>query len=420
MSASVRISSPTPPPAVFSSGSQPSLAHFLLEYGPKSVLREYFPSLVATHFGPLKESDVAQVLGMMAATQTSLTLSLRTNKLQITNPLMASSSSSQLSSTAASSSILPPPPDAWQWVDFVDCILEMYPYLNWTLIVQSLDYPEFFIHDIKGVEVIVRVFYFATKNMMDFPIFLFWKVWDNVTGQLSFLKHAMMASPELMVFPGAIKESTRHLLTPEDLEGVPLASPTRHALLHLFHQPWNALEFLDLVCHLLDVPPCYEDARSLLELAAKQAPELLCLGLAVLRPPWPSPIGDLLLKLATGFMAGQPGAPIVLPRLWRLAPPILLAVMSDMHRRDPTCLSRLLDIAQELKALPRVLADARPFSFVIDLAALASRREHLNLDKWLQEAVRERREPFIRSLVEVPKIQCPHHCGGHHGGVHCA
>ena len=47
-------------------------------------------------------------------------------------------------------------------------------------------------------------------------------------------------------------------------------------------------------------------------------------------------------------------------------------------------LSRILDIAQELKALSFLLV-SNLWPFVIDLAVLAARREYLNLDKWLAD-----------------------------------
>jgi len=36
-----------------------------------------------------------------------------------------------------------------------------------------------------------------------------------------------------------------------------------------------------------------------------------------------------------------------------------------------------------------MLLNSMPFAFVIDLAALASRREYLKLDKWLTDKLRE-------------------------------
>lgn len=65
--------------------------------------------------------------------------------------------------------------------------------------------------------------------------------------------------------------------------------------------------------------------------------------------------------------------------------------MADWYARgdgDQIRLSRILDVAQDLKALSMLL-NLTTFMFVIDLACLASRREYLKLDKWLSDKVRE-------------------------------
>lgn len=49
-----------------------------------------------------------------------------------------------------------------------------------------------------------------------------------------------------------------------------------------------------------------------------------------------------------------------------------------------------------------MLLNGTPFAFVIDLAALASRREYLKLDKWLTDKIREHGVkqdfPYLRTL----------------------
>ena len=67
--------------------------------------------------------------------------------------------------------------------------------------------------------------------------------------------------------------------------------------------------------------------------------------------------------------------------------------MADWYLRggdpnDQTRLSRILDVAQDLKALSMLL-NISQFTFVVDLACLASRREYLKLDKWLTDKIRE-------------------------------
>jgi CCR4-NOT transcription complex subunit 1 len=46
------------------------------------------------------------------------------------------------------------------------------------------------------------------------------------------------------------------------------------------------------------------------------------------------------------------------------------------------------------------LLDVRPFTFALDVAALASRREYLNLDKWLADNITNHKAEFLRSVME--------------------
>jgi CCR4-NOT transcription complex subunit 1 len=71
----------------------------------------------------------------------------------------------------------------------------------------------------------------------------------------------------------------------------------------------------------------------------------------------------------------------------------LLTSLADWYNRSneneqQQRLSRVLEIVQDLKALP-VLLRAQPIPFILDLAFLASRRAYLKLDKWLSDKLRE-------------------------------
>lgn len=77
----------------------------------------------------------------------------------------------------------------------------------------------------------------------------------------------------------------------------------------------------------------------------------------------------------------------------------MMLCIVEMHRRDSTCLSRLLDVAQDLKILTVVL-EAKQVSFALDMAALASRRQHLNLEKWLSDSVKEKGPVFLKAAIE--------------------
>lgn len=83
--------------------------------------------------------------------------------------------------------------------------------------------------------------------------------------------------------------------------------------------------------------------------------------------------------------------------------------MSDWYLHDDndqSRLTRILDVAQDLKALSSLL-NVRSFQFVIDLACLASRHEYLKLDKWLTDKIREHGEQFVQSIVTFLQRRCP-------------
>ncbi|KAG9509989.1 CCR4-NOT transcription complex subunit 1, partial [Fragariocoptes setiger] len=82
---------------------------------------------------------------------------------------------------------------------------------------------------------------------------------------------------------------------------------------------------------------------------------------------------------------------------------VLLQALCDHYMTSPPeeqqqRLSRILDVAQDIKTLFRLL-DGTCYPFVIDLSCLASRREYLKLDKWLMDKYSENGENFIRAIV---------------------
>lgn len=100
------------------------------------------------------------------------------------------------------------------------------------------------------------------------------------------------------------------------------------------------------------------------------------------------------------FLGNHPNSAVVLHYAWHCQGhsstirTLIMHSMAEWYMRgephDQTRLSRILDVAQDLKALSMLL-NATPFAFVIDLACLASRREYLKLDKWLSDKIREHR-----------------------------
>ena len=62
--------------------------------------------------------------------------------------------------------------------------------------------------------------------------------------------------------------------------------------------------------------------------------------------------------------------------------------------------TRVVDVAQDLKILEHLLDIRAPINMILDVAALASRREYLNLEKWLQDNISQHGLFFMREALE--------------------
>ena len=104
-------------------------------------------------------------------------------------------------------------------------------------------------------------------------------------------------------------------------------------------------------------------------------------------------------RLLSTFLAGHPAHQLVFLRLHQVDRQFLFAALRDFYAESEMNVTRIVDIAQDLKALDDVLS-LRPFVLALDLAALASRREYLNLDKWLATQMQQHGAQLVRATLE--------------------
>lgn len=169
------------------------------------------------------------------------------------------------------------------------------------------------------------------------------------------------------------------------------------------NSPWYSLALIETLLRLAETEH-HTALRAIFDAPIKQCPELLLLGLIQVKPSWNNVLrSELISILMAMFLGNHPNSSLVLHKLFHIAPSVVVRGMVEMYYKDPSSLSRLLDIAQtDLKALASIL-DARPFAFVIDLAALASHREYLFLDKWLQDKINEHGASFAVACIAYIK-----------------
>ncbi|KYO27504.1 CCR4-NOT transcription complex subunit 1 isoform D [Alligator mississippiensis] len=349
-----------------------SLADFMQEvgYGFCTSVEECRNIIMQFGVREVTASQVARVLGMMARTHSGLTDGIPLQSISAPGSGIWSDGKDKSDGTQA---------HTWNVEVLIDVLKELNPSLNFKEVTYELDHPGFQIRDNKGLQIVV----FGIQRglgMEVFPVDLIYRPWKHAEGQLSFIQHSLI-NPEIFCFA----DYPCHTVATDILKAPPEDDNREIAT-------WKSLDLIESLLRLAEINTSWHTLRH-----------------------------ELISTLMPIFLGNHPNSAIILHYAWHgqgQSPSIrqlIMHAMAEWYMRgeqyDQAKLSRILDVAQDLKALSMLL-NGTPFAFVIDLAALASRREYLKLDKWLTDKIREHGEPFITACMTFLKRRCPSILGG--------
>ncbi|XP_036296141.1 CCR4-NOT transcription complex subunit 1 isoform X5 [Pipistrellus kuhlii] len=377
-----------------------SLADFMQEvgYGFCASIEECRNIIMQFGVREVTAGQVARVLGMMARTHSGLTDGIPLQSISAPGSGIWSDGKDKSDGAQA---------HTWNVEVLIDVLKELNPALNFKEVTYELDHPGFQIRDSKGLH---NVVYGIQRGLgMDvFPVDLIYRPWKNAEGQLSFIQHSLI-NPEIFCFA----DYPCHTVVIDILKAPPEDDNREIAT-------WKSLDLIESLLRLAEVGQ-YEQVKQLFSFPIKHCPDMLVMALLQINSNWHTLRHELISTLMPIFLGNHPNSAIILHYAWHgqgQSPSIrqlIMHAMAEWYMRgeqyDQAKLSRILDVAQDLKALSMLL-NGTPFAFVIDLAALASRREYLKLDKWLTDKIREHGEPFIQACMTFLKRRCPSILGG--------
>uniref|UniRef100_A0A1Y9H2G9 Uncharacterized protein n=1 Tax=Anopheles dirus TaxID=7168 RepID=A0A1Y9H2G9_9DIPT len=299
----------------------------------------------------------------------------------------------------------------WKPEVLVQALKEVVPNLNWKEVCLALDHPEFMLKDRAGLSLlltIVKMGMQASNMGQQFPVECLYQRWANVEGQLSIIAQ-ILKNPDLYSFADHIYTSVslELLKTPPETDNKEVAS-------------WMSLHLVDVLLYIADHANLSEKVMKIFKVPGALCPDVLFLALLQINQPMTTARQDLFTNLVPIFLGNHPNAGTILHHAWNHSTfsvtlrPIILHAMSDWYMvgdGDQSRLSRILDVAQDLKALSNLL-NIRTYMFIIDLACLASRREYLKLEKWLADKIRDHGEPFVKTIIKFLQRRCPQIMGG--------
>lgn len=376
-STDISLDAPLPVTEMSEPFTESSLAKTIREIGYKftSSLEECKRTLTQFDSRNITSESVARVLGMMA------------NNL---GNLKADDSIS-LNALGGSPFTDGPECNTWKGIVFARTIQEVAPHINFRDVVAKLDYPYFKVSTVDGLKLIVQ----AITLSIPFPVDLLFRPWENADGQLSIIALCVKYPKVLKIFDHSVKTVQLDVLkTQPDEEVVSV---------------WRCLDIHEVLLKISE--QLYPESKELFKYPAQNCPEVLTLALLQV-PFWNKLKHDLIQQLFLHFLNNHANSTPVLHYAWNVnmkTQEVLIKCMQDYYIRgeqqDQT-LGRLLDVAQDLKALS-ILLRLQPSTFVIDLACLASRREYLNMGKWLSDKLVEHEGQLVDLCVTFLKQKCP-------------
>ncbi|KAL3537028.1 hypothetical protein ACH5RR_000394 [Cinchona calisaya] len=328
-------------------------------------------------FSPLTEITIARMLGTISRTYVGLD----------DNQNAFSTFCSALGSNSASDM---PTLNSWNTDVLIDSIKELVPQINWTAVTENLDHEGFYVPNEAAFSFFMSIYNRACQDL--FPLHaVCGSVWTNTEGQLSFLKYAVAVPPEVFTFA----HSGRQLAYLDAVNG------HKFQIGHANHA-WLCLDLLEVLCQLAERGHA-STVRSILEYPLKQCPEILLLGMAHVNTAY-NLIQNEVSSAVFSMILKNPMGNGMLLHLWHVNPSMLLWGFTDALNAEQENVTKVLDACLELKILSPVL-DMIPSFFAVRLAALASRKELIDLENWLSSNLTTYKDAFyeecIRFLKEV-------------------
>ncbi|XP_047948828.1 CCR4-NOT transcription complex subunit 1-like [Salvia hispanica] len=204
-------------------------------------------------FLPLTDATVAKILGTIARTYAGLDNSQNVY--------------ATFRSALGGNSVLDLPSlNSWNVDVLVDSIKQLAPGINWIYVMENLDHEGFYIPNEAAFSFFMSIYKHACQE--PFPLHtICGSIWKNVEGQLSFLKNAVAAPPEVFTFA----HSERQLSYDDAVRGHTLHSGPNRA--------WSCHNLLVVLCQLSEMGHA-SFIRSVIESPLNNFPEVLLLGMA--------------------------------------------------------------------------------------------------------------------------------------------
>ncbi|XP_021748044.1 CCR4-NOT transcription complex subunit 1-like isoform X1 [Chenopodium quinoa] len=352
-----------------------SMADVMKELGYGCTISASKCKEILSLFMPLTEASIARILGIVVRSYAGLEDNTTTF-----SSFLSAIGSNPLSDLPYLSS--------WDVNILVETIKQLAPETNWAGVMENLDHEGFYIPNENAFTFFMTIYKHACQD--SFPLHaICGSVWKNSEGQLSFLKYAVSAPPEVFTFAHSI----RQLVYVDSVHGLQ-SQPGQS------NYAWLCLDLVDVLCQLAERGHA-ATIQAMLEYPLKNCPEVLLLGVAQIHTTY-NLLQHEVASTVLPMIIANAGRKGVILHLWHINHYLVLRGFVHVLASESDGIHRILDVCQETKILSQVL-ERIPFSFAIKLAVVASQKELLDLEKWLNDNLMRSKDTFFKECFKYIK-----------------
>uniref|UniRef100_A0A1I7U3B8 CNOT1_HEAT domain-containing protein n=1 Tax=Caenorhabditis tropicalis TaxID=1561998 RepID=A0A1I7U3B8_9PELO len=276
---------------------------------------------------------------------------------------------------------------------------DWYPDINWVEVIKEFDNEDFLVCR-QTLIFLSETFSIIFPEDTDFPISHFTTPWRNWEAQMQLYECMLHNSDAWSI----ARYPHTTVLTPDlNLKAIPDDTPPAVQL-------WNCQEFSNYLLTILNMlPQTYSGIKQFFSLGALQTGDVSMLALILSPTQWTTSRQELLRLYLPSFVLKSPNVTPILnmawndPNLSKHMRPHILWCLTAMYINDNSQLAKILDVAHDIKptGLSELLNQpAKYIPFMVDLACLASKRDYLNLEKWIEDKEKIHGEAITVAILQ--------------------
>ncbi|KAF8103354.1 hypothetical protein N665_0188s0292 [Sinapis alba] len=282
-----------------------------------------------------------------------------------------------------------PTPMTWNFDILIETIKQLAPATSWRKVIENLDHTGFEIPNMESFSFFMRLYKTACKD--PFPLdAVCASVWKNMEGQLSFLKHAIAAPPEVFTF----------MHSPRKLAYIDNSMHSHEQQLGLSNQAWLSLDLLDVLCQLAERGHTVL-VSLMLQYPLTHCPKTLLLGMTHIKTAYNLIQREVVSVILPVLITNSQDSGFIL-NLWHQNAELVLWGILNAQNLKSDGILRIIEICHELKIFSVVL-ESVPVSFSIRLAVLASLKGFLDIEDWLSNCLYVYKDLFAEECLKFVK-----------------